>query len=253
MADKVLDIITAALFEMQAYGPGDPVPSAADAQLGLRLLNEEIDAATALKRYSWTETFALYTLEPNHSPHLIGPGLAAPDFAIAQRPVRLEGAALVLNNVNPEVDAPILNIRDAAWWRNQAVKGLTTAIPTDVYYEPDWPDGSLYFWPIPTVAYQVRLQLWVTLVQFAAITSAFSTPPAYKRWITLKLAKRLCRPFGKAITKDLIDDLREATAALQSNNIKSPRIASADYGASGDSHGRGSTFNYYDGLPGNGR
>ncbi len=251
MAIKVLSIITGALFEMQAYGPGDPDPSAADAQLGLDLLNEEIDAATALKRYSWTDTFTLYTLAPNHSPHLIGPGLAAPDFAAAQRPVRLEGAALVLNNINPSVDSPILNIRDADWWRNQRVKGITTSVPTDVYYEPDFPNGSLYFWPIPTVAYQVRLQLWVSLLQFATINSLFAVPPAYQKWIKLKLAKRLCRPFGKSVPASLEADLRDAAAAIESNNISSPRIASADFGGGLNGGHRGaSDFNYYTGMPG---
>lgn len=245
MADKVLDIITDALFEMNAYGPSDPVPSAADAALGLRLLNRELDAWAALKRYVWSVTFQAFTLTPAHQPHLIGPGLTAPDFAATQRPVRIEGAALIITG---SVDVP-LKIRDDAWWQQQRVKSISTSVPTDLYYSSDWPNGQLFLWPVPTVGYGLRLEIWTLLTQFAAITSSFSMPPGYKKALVLVLAKRFCRPFGRQIPPGLDADIREALAAIQSNNIKSPRMASADYGASGSSRGRGS-FNYYTGMPG---
>lgn len=247
MAYKVLDICTDALFENGAYGIDTPVLTAPDGEMALRWLNRRLDAWSGLKRYAFTETFTQFTLAPNHQPHLIGPGLAAPDFAVAQRPVRIEGAALVLNNVTPNVDSPIINIRDAAWWKNQRVKSIATTTPTDLYYEPDWPNGSLFLWPVPTFAYGLRLQLWGVIARFVKLTDVFSFPPLYERAIVLTLAEDLCRPFGRPLTPDLVAAAREARADLQTNNIKSPRIASADYGASGSRGGRRGTFNYYSG------
>lgn len=244
MSDKVLDIITDALYEIGAYGPGDGPVDAPDAQLGLRRLNMELDAWAALKRYAYEVTFNEYTLVPNLQPHTIGPEGAT--FEVAQRPVRIEGASLVLNNVTPNVDSPILNIRDAAWWKDQAVKPLATTTPTDLYYEPSWPNGSLWLWPVPTFAYGLRLEVWGLISQFATLNQVFSLPPGYKKALTLKLAVRLCRPFGRPLTADLKADANEACANLQSNNMESPRIASADYGASGRHKGR-PTFNYYTG------
>lgn len=251
MADKFLDIATDALFEIGVLGIDTPVPTAAQAQRCLRIANRELDAWAALKRFVYAVTFQQFTLTPNHQPHLIGPGpgLTAADFTVPQRPVRVEGANLVLNNVAPNVDLE-LTLRDRAWWNAQTVKSIATEVPTDLYYEPDWPNGSLFLWPVPTFAYGIRLELWTLIAQFAAITDTFSMPPAYRRAVVLTLAERACRPFGRPPMPDLITDAREARAALQTNNISSPRIASADYGAQGSRRGRGSTFNYYTGLPG---
>lgn len=246
MADKVLDICTDALFENGAYGIDTPVLSAADGALALRVLNRRLDAWAALKRYAYNITFPQFTLTPNHQPHLIGPNLVAPDFAAAQRPVRIEGAALVLNNVTPNVDVP-LNIRDDAWWKDERVKSIATTTPTDLYYSPDWPSGSLWLWPVPTFAYGLRLEVWGLISQFVKLSDVFSLPPGYKRALVLTLAEDLCRPFGRPPMPDLIAAAKEARADLQTNNIKSPRIASADHGASGSQGGRRSTFNYYSG------
>src|SRR6185295_6001451 len=103
MADTALDIISQAYQEVAIYGPGDLPVSAEDAELGLNYLNQLIDLRAALKRYAYSVNFAVYTLTPNHAPHLIGPDLTSPDFAAAQRPNLIEGAALVLNTVNPAV------------------------------------------------------------------------------------------------------------------------------------------------------
>jgi hypothetical protein len=246
VAYKVLDICTDALFENGAYGIDTPVLSADDAQMALRWLNRRLDAWAALRRYAYNVSFTEFTLTPNHQPHLIGPGLNAPDFAVAQRPVRIEGAALVLNNVTPNVDLN-LNIRDDAWWQAQSVKGIATTTPTDLYYSPDWPNGSLWLWPIPTFAYGLRLEMWGLISRVATLATVFTLPPAYERALVLTLAEDLCRPFGRPLAADLVAAAREARAELQTNNIKSPRIASADYGASGSRGGRRSTFNYYSG------
>ena len=249
--DKFLDIATDALFEIGVLGIDTPVPTAAQAQLCLRIANRELDAWAALRRFVFAFTFVEYTLTPNHQPHLIGPGpgLTAADFTVTQRPVRVEGANLVLNNVTPNVDLE-LTPRDRAWWNAQTVKPLATSVPTDLYYEPSWPNGALNLWPVPTFAYGLRLELWGLILQFAKITDEFSMPPAYRRAVVLTLAEKSCRSFGRPAMPDLIKDAAQARADLQTNNVSSPRIASADYGTQGSRGGRGSTFNYYSGMPG---
>lgn len=245
MSDTVQDIITDALREILVIG-STQAPTANDSNVGLRVLNRELDAWAARKAYVYAETFNSYTLAPNHQPHLIGPGLAAPDFAATQRPVRIRGAALILNNVTPNVDVP-LRIRDADWWNFQRVKAIATTTPTDLYYEPDWPNGSLFLWPVPTFAYGLRLQLWTLINQFVNLTDSFTFPPGWKKALTLTLAEKLCRPFSRGAQEDLVEDARRARVEIQMNNIKSPRIPSADAGSSGSRGGRRPTFNYYSG------
>lgn len=243
MLEKVLDICTDALTEINAYGPSDPPISAGDGALCLRLLNQEVDAWAARKVYAYNVNFQPFTLTPNHGPHLIGPGLAAPDFAAAQRPVRIEGATLILNTVTPAVDVPLV-LRDDDWWRNQRVKGLKSNVPTDLFYSPDWPNGALNFWPVPNFAYGARLELWGLISQFASLNDPVSLPPAYRKALRLTMALRYCRPFGRPIPDGLKEDAAEARYDVQRNNIKSPRIGTADIGTGG---GRRSGFNYYSG------
>lgn len=244
MAEVVLEIITDALGELGVLSTGEQA-SAAEADIALRYLNRMIDQWAARMINAYNVNFSLYTLTPNHQPHLIGPGLVAPDFAAAQRPVRIENAALVLTNVAQPVDVP-LNIRDDDWWANQRVKTIATTVPTDLYYSPDFPNGALYLWPIPTFAYGLRLETWVTISEFSAITDSVILPPGYREAMMLTLAEKLARPFGKPLTEDLRSDAARARAIFQTNNAKSPRTASADYGTRGKSADRPS-FNYFSG------
>ena len=229
-------IIVNALIEAGWLAQGEP-PNAGDANFALGKLNRILDQWAAKKVYAWAMQFLQFTLIPNLAPHTIGPTGV---FAVPIRPVRLEGAALVLNNVTPNVDSPILKLRDAAWWNNQRVKSLSSAVPTDVYYEPDVPNGSLYFWPVPNVAYGVRLQIWQQLGKFASLASSYSLPPGYEEALTMTLAASLIGPNSGA----LAIQAREAVATIQGNNCKSPRIATADHGMPGKRRG---TFNYYTG------
>lgn len=214
---------------------------------GLLLVNQTVDQWAARRAYAYADSFQLYTLTPGHNPYLIGPGLSAPDFAASIRPVQLEleGAALVLTDSSPNVDLP-LNVRDADWWNNQRIKTLASDIPTDVYYEPDWPNGSLFFWPVPNFAYGARLRLRSVLQQFALSTTTFTAPPAYIKALTMTVAEDMCEWWGLPVPGGLPLRAARARVAAQINNIKSPRIASADYGTRGKPR---ADFNYYSGLP----
>jgi len=224
---------------------------------GLTFLNQIVDQWAARKCYAWATPFTEYTLTPNHQPHLLGPGLLSPDFATAPagspRPPRIESAALILNNVTPNVDVP-LNVRDAGWWANQRVKALATNVPTDVYYQPDFlgasPAGALWLWPVPTFAYGMRLQTWEQLLQFATVGTSFVAPPSYLAAAALTLAEvlgdmcpdPLCRP-----PPGLPARAARARAILGMNNNSSPRIASADIGMHPSGGARRGDFNYYSG------
>lgn len=238
------DIANDALTEIGVLAAGETA-TPEDSALCLTRGNYIMDEWAARKVYAYNINFTVYTLTAGHGPHLIGPGLNAPDFAATQRPVKIEGAALRLNTSVPNVDKP-LNLRDDDWWNNQRVKTLASSIPTDLYYSPDWPNGALNLWPVPSVAYGLVLEAWVLLTQFAALTTAFSLPPAYRKAFMLTLAEELCGPFGKQPSPLLIVKARDARKAVQGNNSGSPRISTAEAGQGGKG---GSYFNWLTGGP----
>lgn len=249
MASTWQQLILDSLIEIGVYMPDESL-RAEDEQFCARKLTRIIDRWTARRVFAYTTNFALYTLTPNHSPHRIGPNLLAPDFATvsgAPRPQRIESASLVLTDSTPVVDSPQLNIRDAAWWAANKVKGLTSTVPTDLYYEPDFPNGSLNFWPVPTFAYSVRIEAWTALTQVPAdLTTSFSAPPAYESTVLYELALDLCASYGRGVPADLPSKLQASVKALQSDNDQSPRVASADWGTRGSKTGGG--FNWMTGT-----
>jgi hypothetical protein len=209
---------------------------------GLIFLNQQIDYWSARGCYAYTTAFNVYTLTPGHQPHLIGPGLLAPDWAATSRPVKIISASVIL----PTATDVSLRIRDDAWWAAQSVKSIQSSMPTDLYYNADYPNGQLWFWPISISGYQVRLETYVLLQQFVTLDDCFIAPPAYLAAVTLTLAEELVDIWGTEMPMNLSRRATKARDALQSNNYLPPRIATADWGTSGSR--RGSDFNWQTGT-----
>lgn len=230
-----LDFLTDALIEIGAYAPGDTI-AAPVLDVATRRWNYLIDEWAAMGRYAYNNAFQQYTLTPNHAPTLLGPGLTSPDFGTpnaAPRPPKILGANLILNGQSPTTDL-IISVRDDAWWLAQQVKQLTSTIPTDLYYSVNFPNGELNFWPIPTVAYGVRLEIgiWITEVDPDTLgTTTIVFPQAYRKAMMLALAEDLTTALSRPMPATLPGRALRARMAVQSNNTSSPRIASADYGA----------------------
>ena len=235
----LLDCITDALIEIGIIGPGDAVDPDTG-QWAFRKANYLIDTWQALERYVYSYAYTLYTLVPALSPHTIGPAnlIPAPTFSTGDqpRPVRLESCALILNPSGTLVDIP-MNIRDHDWWAAQQVKEIQTNIPTDVYYDPTSPLGSLYFWPVPNAQMQVRLQTWQTVQQFQAINDPIggpagpgSWPQGYRNAFVLTLAELLCPGAQITPSQTLVAAGQQARAAVFGNNAKSPRMGTRDSG-----------------------
>jgi hypothetical protein len=146
----------------------------------------------------------------------------------------------------PSVDLPI-TIRDNQWWAAQTVKGVTSTIPTDLYYEPGFPAGELWFWPVPTGGNSVRLEMYVVLQRFATVDDDFVAPQVYQSAIALTLAEELVDVWGTVMPGNLAARAIKARDALQSNNFLPPRIASADHGMASPEHA-GGDFNYITGT-----
>lgn len=248
------DLISDALIECGAYMPGEPVRPE-DYQLAVRKLDRLLDQMAGLKRFCYTTAFVEYTLTANHAPHLIGPDLTAPDFATPNgqaRPPRIESAALVLTDAAEPVDVP-MNIRDRKWWAEKRVKTLASNVPTDLFYDESFPNGALNFWPIPDFDYDVRLEIWTPVGAVPKLangqpklTAAFAAPQGYEALLFEELVVGSCTAYGRAVTPEMRERLRRARAAVQSNNLASPRTESVDWGTRGR---QPSGFNYYSGLP----
>ena len=243
MPFTALNLCQDAAREIGVFGEGNSLQPA-DANFFLSVLNRLIDQWNARREAVWASAFESFTLIPGTSPHTIGPAAETPDFTMAVRPVSLTSAALILSGGSMPIYLP-MNIRDNQWWAEQTVPTLETSIPTDVYYQPDWPLGKLYFWPVPTVAYDVDLETRVLASQ-VSLPTEISFPPGYQDALTLTVAERSCRAFGRSVPPDLTRDAIQARAVIFANNDQTPELATRDSGMPG---GRGTYLNWRSGLP----
>lgn len=243
MSITVTAILTAALAELRVVGAAD-VPAAEDQDLALTIFNELLEAWNADHRAVYADVFTSFTLTPNLQPHTIGLAANTPTWTVTtNRPETIDGANLVLTNVTPNVRVP-LTLRAAAWWLGQSVQGLTAAIPTDLYYKPSWPNGSVYLWPVPTTAYQVELQTRALLAS-VALTETLTLPPGYQQALRLTLAELLAPSFGVPVSPTTTTEARKARARIFDAHDDIPRLdsdAPSSAGAGG--------FDYYTGTTG---
>jgi len=239
-----LAIITAAGQEIGALAVGETF-STDDQAWVLQKLQRLIDRYNATEAMVYNVNFALFTLNPPANPldpTTIGPG---GDFDVNQRPVSIESIGLILDGGTPGVEVP-LNRRDQDWWANNRIKGLTSTLPTDYYYSPDWPLIRLFAQPVPTASHQVRLQSRLVLTETTSYTQSFSMPPAYWDLIVYELAISIAPSFNTTPSGALTALWKAALKAVQTNNISSPRLASDS--PTQTRGGRRPDFNFLDGL-----
>lgn len=235
------DLCTSALQELGVLDPEDTA-SDPDMNTASGAFDRLYDAWNAQRQAVYADVFAEFTLTSALSPQTIGP---TGNLVVTQRPVSIEGARLVLTSGTLDVSRPI-DVRDAAWWGRQQVKGLSTDVPTDLYYEADWPNGKAFFWPVPSSAVVVELQNRMLLAALT-LNDTFTMPPGYLDAVVLSLAEKCARPFAKQVTPDLKMDAAAAREIVFKNNRVTPNIATADYGMprSGGG-GRQRTYNWMD-------
>jgi hypothetical protein len=220
-------LLTRALAEIRVARGGD-VLDGDTADLALTLFNELLDGLNADGRAIYARGFATFTLTPNHQPHTIGlsTNTPVPDFTVTVgRPVAIRGANLVLAN---NVRSP-LALRDDEWWLDLRVPTVPSAIPTDLNYRPDWPNGSIYLWQVPTTAYSLEL---VTDTQLAQVASGdtLDLPQGYVQALALTLAE-LCAPaFGQTVSGSTVIKAREARARVWGDDDEIPTLDTRDAG-----------------------
>lgn len=242
-------LITSAMQEIGAISPGEQ-PSIEDSAWILQKLQRLIDRYNARQPMIYANTFTQFTLPVNLQPVTIGPGIDA-NFQVNQRPVDIETIGVIINTTTPAQVEIWVNKRDKDWWAQQRVKNLTSTLPTDFYYEPDWQSaaglGNIFFWPIPTTTNNVLLQMRTVLTQITNYNQSFSLPPGYWDAIIYPLAVSLCPSFERQATPELIALAKDSLKTIEANNVKSPRGRTADAGMPGTEM-RGD-FNYYSGMP----
>lgn len=233
------EILRQALLELSVIDPIDPTPPNLET-MALARFNLLIDLWNVKEVASYTKTYSTFTTTIGLSPHTIGPDTAT--WTVAQRPMEILAANRLEGSDTGLVRFPIA-ISDADWWFNEGLPNIQTSIPTNLYYSPTWPNGSIYFWPVPSAAVEIELMTRFVLSQVAEadITAELEMPPGYATALMLTLAEDL--PFGVQLPS-LPVRARNARAVIFGQNNKPQRITVRDAGMPGSGAWQDGGFNY---------
>ena len=189
----VRSIITRAVRLLGAVAQGTPLP-AGDAADGLTALNSMLEAWNINSLNVYTKNFNVYTLIVGKQTYTIGP---TGDIQVAPqlRPTTIDRALLRVLSTVPNIELPIKMVEDEEW-SEIAVKTLSSTYPTRMYSTGDFPNMTLYLWPIPSEANQLILWTWNQVLAVADINTDLSLPPGYERAIIYNLAMELSAEYG---------------------------------------------------------
>jgi hypothetical protein len=163
-----------------------------------------------------------------------------------QRPEKIEDANIILNNLSPIVKVS-LRIRDKDWWVANSIPSIPSSIPTDLYYEPLFPNGQIYLWPMQNVNYGLELEVWSNLSQFTSLTQQFWLPQGYEDAVTYGLAVSLAPSYGRPLDATLSALATNAKSKIQLRNTRPGKMATRDQGIPRGNRG-GNYFNWLNGT-----
>lgn len=233
-AVAVLTILTDALVNISAIQLGAS-PSAPVAALALGKLNALLDEWNAYRPATWCEKYEDFTLSHASNPYSIGSSSA--DFSVDQRPVTIDGMGIVSGSfVRPvwpcSYDFLLSN-------GNLALSGWASRY----YYEPDYPNGYLYFRPIPAVGDVVRVFTRKLLAQ-VTMSEILSLPPGYRSAITGTLTEMIATPLGRDVPAQITRLAAIARQRIFDNNTVIPTMSTNLAAAGMSRRQQGTGFDY---------
>jgi len=119
-------------------------------------------------------------------------------------------------------DFPLAIIPSREDYSNIILKTLTT-FPSAVYYDPAWPTGNLFFWPVPQASqWELHVVTKTTLPDALDLTTDLAVPPEYRQALVYTLAVMLRPYYGAPPDPTLQSQAAGARAALRMANMQMP-------------------------------
>lgn len=223
----VSDLINLALRKLRVLAPSE-TPTATEYADALIALNLMLDAWTADTCFIYSRTRTPFLLTSSQFVYTVGP---TGNFVMT-RPIRLESVGLILDNsiANPlEVPVELLLYSDE--YAGIVNKNLVATYPRKCWYNPTYPLGTIYLWPVPSGA-SIYLVLYTSnlLSQFAATSETIALPPGYANALVYNLAIELAEDYGVTPTENVEKLATNSKARVKADNaVKTIPLLGSDY------------------------
>lgn len=178
----------------------------------------------ASKRWLLYQLLDLSVVSTGAQTYTVGPG-GNIDTGAMQRPDRLEDGCffrqLVSASSPNKIDYPLEILQSREDYSRIGLKQLGT-IPQYIFYDPGYPLGTIYPWPIPaTTLYEIHILVKSQLSQFANLATSINLPSQYYAALRYNLAARVRMMYQLppdpqiiALATDTLDTLRNMNAAV---------------------------------------
>lgn len=207
-----LDLITDVLIELGVVAVGETV-SAEDSILSLSALNSMLDGWNTQNLTIYTSVDATFAFVPGQATYTIGPagnwnGVRPVSFMSMY--VRYQG-----------VDFPIEEI-DQDTYNLIPIKTQPGILPEVVNYSPNYPLGSMTFYPVPQQALNVTFSANSMLSGLATLQTTLVFPQGYYRAMRLNLAVELAGRYGRTLSPVTLRMASTSLGDIRRLNKRSP-------------------------------
>jgi hypothetical protein len=229
------DLLTNALTDCGAFNVGMPPPAKAITK-ALLMFNWLISQWNR-KRYLIYHLVDYKATSTGQQVMLIGPGGVFQDPSgdlPDPRPDKLNSAFMRQLNASPNtpVDYPLRLVESYEDYSRISLKTLQTWTQF-VFYDPAYPNGNLYFWPIQVAGtFEFHVQIKQILSRYVSVAQLLGVPDEYEWAFYSVLKVRLGatyrlppNPVDIGSAKDAMNTLRGANSAIAS--LKFPRAVRA--------------------------
>jgi len=219
------DIIRLVLKDTGVIGVGQTA-SAEDTNDCFDTLNMMI-GEWASKRWLIYHLLDLSIVSTGLETYTIGPG-GDIDTGTMQRPDRLEDGnffrQLITASSPNKIDYPLALLQSREDYSRIGLKQLET-IPQYVFYDPTFPLGTIYAWPvIPAVKYELHVLVKAQLPQFANLADSINLPSQYYGALRYNLACRVRPMYQLPPDPQLIALATDALSTIRNMNAAVPRL-----------------------------
>lgn len=182
------------------YNPLDASQSA----LALRTLNRLLD--------SWSNE-SLVVFNTSEDNFAMTPGQAAYSTSLlVARPMEVLYTFVRLSGVDYPIE--LIGPDDYARIGYKA----TTGLPAKCYFNSGMPQGTLTYFPIPSMNYQAYVGYRAPLANLTSLTTAISLPPGYETALVYGLATMLAPMFGTDPTNTCVFHAKSAKDKIKPQN-----------------------------------
>jgi hypothetical protein len=206
------DLLDSAALKLGAKATGESL-TASEYSDGLKILNSMLDAWAIDKLLVYQILQTGYSWAAAASSRTIGTG---GDLS-GTRPIRIEEGSFFHDSVN-NLDVPVNILRNRSTYDRIRVKNTNTTYPEYLFYDPAYPLGVLYAYPVPSSALTLYLNTWQTLQSFSNGTTALALPPGYQWAIEHNLAIALEPIFTMPAPPSVVKAANTSLAALKRIN-----------------------------------